>query len=399
MARKKWSGNAADKPRRGQNLAAPWHKWGTEKQWAQRLEKWLLPPNCDGEGSVSVGKTVGRGMKTTSQWVEHRQVTNLDVTHFITSRPMHDFKGRLSKKARGLQARGFTDLESSIPIYPFLFRREFQKPLLPTGLGESAAVHLQLVRLYAPHLHRCTFLASKPRRKETQQYTVVAPKTGHIKAGRSDVKCRGIGPPRSGPLGCFLGDKRVSRRCLGRPLGELLTIGPFFVLFLCRGLARGLARRFPQGRRTQTGTVLAKLGNRPCSPLLPCLNDCALRGNFGIPQTGSLKNCVASVFFAVFSPRALPLRGEGSREEGRGENFPKPCCSPFGNFLLLPWQHNLWRICWSYCQRFCCHLGGSCKPKQKLRITRVTDSTTFLQCTGHQCRRQIDLHVLCQVLT
>ena len=35
----------------------------------------------------------------------------------------------------------------------------------PTGLERSTAVHLQFVRQYAPHLYRCTFLASKPWRK------------------------------------------------------------------------------------------------------------------------------------------------------------------------------------------------------------------------------------------
>ena len=40
-------------------------------------------------------------------------------------------------------------------------QKNFRNPN-PTGLGESTAVHLQLVRQDAPHLYRCTFLASKP---------------------------------------------------------------------------------------------------------------------------------------------------------------------------------------------------------------------------------------------
>ena len=35
----------------------------------------------------------------------------------------------------------------------------------PTTYLKSTAVHLQFVRQYAPHLHRCAFLASKLRRK------------------------------------------------------------------------------------------------------------------------------------------------------------------------------------------------------------------------------------------
>ena len=46
-----------------------------------------------------------------------------------------------------------------------LLSEEFQETPTLTGLGKSTAVHLQFVRQYAPHLYRCTFLASKPWRQ------------------------------------------------------------------------------------------------------------------------------------------------------------------------------------------------------------------------------------------
>ena len=47
------------------------------------------------------------------------------------------------------------------PFCPPKIRRVSETPT-PTGIEESTAVHLQFVRQYAPHLHRSTFLASKP---------------------------------------------------------------------------------------------------------------------------------------------------------------------------------------------------------------------------------------------
>ena len=49
--------------------------------------------------------------------------------------------------------------------------RRVPKTPTPAGLEESTAVHLQLVRHYAPHLYRWTFLALSLEERETQQYT------------------------------------------------------------------------------------------------------------------------------------------------------------------------------------------------------------------------------------
>ena len=43
-----------------------------------------------------------------------------------------------------------------------IISEEFQETPTPAGIGESTAVHLQVLWQHAPHLCRGTFLDSKP---------------------------------------------------------------------------------------------------------------------------------------------------------------------------------------------------------------------------------------------